>query len=417
VIMDLTRELEMFTDDGFPDIAYQLTNIKLNYIVQTKNKGEFFYIPNSYNIKWTVDNGYDLKMTYSSLSDATAGTGNVRINGTLTPNISRDEVRLVENFLKLYCRKKGLTFVSFSEFPASDYGTNLAESLQAAFDVDKSKVMQTSSNSLRDEVTFSWVVSSSTKDDIQAALVTGGGITAQMSFSEPPPNEAKKYAIRVQVKLDEPEVFGRFELNKAQWRTMKWKNPTAFPIRLNAIHFLDLVSNTEKINVYSCKLNRETIQPGDEVQFNAAAIPSNIDAKFNRIWLDYSVERCEACYQEVAQQLTGGVSASAQEITFQGIGCFEIDSLRANQLQVEVRSKQLDPQGTTVMTAPVVKLTEAENEKKVKPLFVPKGQQPDFEYRITFITSDGDVKQSGWIKPNTLNVIIGKKLVRDNCFQ
>jgi hypothetical protein len=417
VILDMTSEMEMFTDEGFPDIAYQLTNIKLNYIVQTKNKGEFFYIPNSFNIKWTANDGYDMNMTYAAQSDPVAGTGNVRIRGTLTPNISREEVKLVESFLKLYCRKKAISFVSFKEFPAENYSNTLAKSLQATFDVNESNVIQTSANSLREEISFTWRVSSAVKDEIEAALVSGGGITAQMSFSEPPPNDTKQYTIRVQIKLDDPGVLGRMELDKTVWRSARWKNATSFPLKLKAVHFLDLASNTEKINVYSCRLNNENIQPGDEVEFDGRNIPVSQDRKFNRIWLEYDVEKCEPCYGAAIQKLTGGVSSSAQEISFQGIGCFEIDSIRANQLMVEVRSKQLDPQGTTVTTAPTIKLTEAENEKKLKPLYVPKNAEPDFEYRISFVTTDGDVKQSGWIKSNTANIIIGKKLVKDNCFR
>jgi hypothetical protein len=415
-VIDLTNDnnLNIETDEGFTDLPNQLTNIKLNFILKTSDKGEFFYIPNSFNLKWTPDNGYDFSMTYSAMSDASAGTGNVRIRGTLTPKINGDEVKLVEKFLKEYCRKKGITFISFRDFPAENYGNTLAESLQAAFDVNKNKISQTSSNSLKDEFVFSWVVDSKTKDDIQAALISGGGISADLSFS--PSQSEKKYSIRVQIKLDDPQTFGHFELPASAWRNTNFRNPTAFPVKINAVHFLDIASNADKINIYSCPVNRPVILPGDEVNFESSAIP-NIDNKISKVWIDYTIEKCEPCYQTAVQQLTGGVSAAAQEIKFQGIGCFKIDSTTANQITIEVRSKQFDPQGNDMVTMPTLKLTDTAAEKTVKPLYVPKSKDPEFEYRITFITEDGETKPSDWIKANNLNVIIGKKLVKDNCFK
>lgn len=415
-IIDLTNDnnLNIETDEGFTDLPAQLTNIKLNFILKTSNKGEFFYIPNSYNLKWTTDLGYDFSMTYGALSDAVAGTGNVRIRGTLTPKINGDEVKLVEKFLREYCRKKGINFESFKDFPAENYGNTLSESLQAAFDVNKTKITQTSNNSLRDEFSFTWVVDSKTKDDIQAALVSGGGISADLSFS--PTQSEKKYSIRVQIKLDDPETFGHFELPVAAWRNTNFKNPTAFPVRVNAVHFLDLSTSSDKVNIYSCPVNRPVIFPGDEVYFESSAIP-NIDNKLSKVWIDYSIEKCDTCYQNAVQQLTGGVSAAAQEIKFQGIGCFRIDSIIANQVTIGVRSKQFDPQGNNMITMPVIKLTDADAEKTLGPLYIPKSKEPSFEYQVTFITEDGDVKASGWIASNNLNVIIGKKLVKDNCFK
>jgi len=157
------------------------------------------------------------------------------------------------------------------------------------------------------------------------------------------------------------------------------------------------------------------MQPGDEAIFESSAIP-NIDDKFSKIWIDYSIERCEPCYQVAVQQLTGGVSAAAQEIKFQGIGCFKIDSVIANQITIEVRSKQFDPQGNSEVSMPAIKLTSADPEKSVKPLYVPKSKEPEFGYRITFVTEDGDVKVSDWIASKDLNIIIGKKLIKDMCF-
>ncbi|MBK9492484.1 MAG: hypothetical protein IPO07_29595 [Haliscomenobacter sp.] len=84
-------------------------------------------------------------------------------------------------------------------------------------------------------------------------------------------------------------------------------------------------------------------------------------------------------------------------------------------MRLKVRSSQLDPEGKQkVEKNPPYTVNRDDTTLESFELFVPKGQTPQFEYSVSLVMPDGDIKQSGWVmNKGKTEIGIGQKFIKE----
>jgi hypothetical protein len=168
--------------------------------------------------------------------------------------------------------------------------------------------------------------------------------------------------------------------------------------------------------IYSWLINDVDVPSMGRVSFDNGSVPKWLDDDPSSVmWLAYSVNQCDSCNNEVINAITDGVSNSTvQQIRFI-IPDQVFDSLRASNFLINLRSKQADPKGVMIIELPTLTITREPGKNfVVGPLFIPKGIMPDFEYKVTMTSKDGDFFTSDkWTRWNKPDVYLGKTPLQD----
>jgi len=79
-------------------------------------------------------------------------------------------------------------------------------------------------------------------------------------------------------------------------------------------------------------------------------------------------------------------------------------------MEVNVRSKFADTKGENIVELPAIKVKNDMESYFTNPLFVPEGQNLEYEYKIKIVT-DNDIYQSGWKYSDETTLYVNKALV------
>ncbi|MGC9355834.1 MAG: hypothetical protein ACP5D9_18450, partial [Mariniphaga sp.] len=145
-----------------------------------------------------------------------------------------------------------------------------------------------------------------------------------------------------------------------------------------------------------------------KVNFNSSGIPKIVDIKAHKIWIEYSVPECILCKNKIINELIGGtVSSREQKIE---VVSLVLERLNAYLIEVTVRSKYADTKGESIVELPAIKVKEDMESYFSQPLFVPDGQNLEYEYKIKIVTDD-EILQSDWWYSNEPSLYLNKSLV------
>jgi hypothetical protein len=300
--LDLTPEIE--TESGVTPT--QLLHIGTLFRDQDPATGYFYFVPEAYHLGWLRDQGrYDMTMLY--LAATTPGSaGEVAMAAGLTSGIDSDEIQMVKQLLKAYCAAKGCAAVELKPFPIdpAKVAVSLGASLRL-FNIPPDKVNVAGVSDALGGFRMGWATDTVTKENVQLVLEESG-LDGSVTFDP-------AGAVNASIKLGDAGSFGR-----SNWRRgEQWVNPTPYPVRVKYLHAL-MANPGAAPTVYSWKLGDATVAPGGRVDCDASAVPSWVDGKALRMWIDYGIAGgCESCTQQVVKDITGGVtSVNASQITF-----------------------------------------------------------------------------------------------------
>lgn len=409
---------DLVADHDF-EFPYEITNIRMD-IYPDKNlaSGTFYYLPTAFHLRWNADQGYQFKMLYGT-AESSESSGNVRMNGTLTPGISSKEIALMKSLLQSYVGDNpNYNFTELKIMPINQVpAISLSSGLEGQYNISSDKIDVTISSSLINPIDVSWSTDNQTKDDMQNALSEGVGIKGIMTLN-PDSETVPAQNIPVRITLADTRTLGKFTLEPNRWRSENWTNKTPFPLSLKKVHALIIEKQGNKTIplIYSWDLNNTVVPSMANVTFDATKMPQWIETKnkTEQIWLDYSIVECTSCVNEVVDQLTGGTSVSKiKNISFMSFQLFN-DETDVAMLKVKIRSKFADPKGEKIIELDPIYISEDNTNVIAGPMYLPETESLAFEYYFTLVKNDGVTYNSNnWLTGSETDVFIGIQKIKE----
>lgn len=384
------------------------------YQDQNAASGIFYYLPQGYHLRWDPDQGYALKMLYGAAT-AEGQAGEVVMAASLDAGVQTGEIQFARQLIQAYLRRHpGSTFTELRRMPIDKAPeVSLSGGLQHSYDIPADRITLNAISDALGEIEVQWVTDTVTKENLQLALVEDVGINGATTFT-PSGGGLPPQSRPVEIEIADPATFGEFVFR----RGAAWRNRTPYPLRLKYVHAL-LLENDLPV-IYSWSLADTRVPPKAQVEFDASAVPSWLDGRARRMWIDYAVAGdCHDCDQEVIAAITGGVtSVAAAQITFHTLS--PLADIDAAEIDVMVRSQYFDTRSREVQTRGPVVLDGDGQDFTVGPIYDNREADqsgalgPLFEYQLEVIMKDG-ASHSGaaWIPADRLRVPIGSVQVRE----
>lgn len=376
---------------------------------QNAASGIFYFLPESYALAWNPEGGYGLRMLYGAAREGEAAE--VLMAARLDAGIETSEVELATKLLAEYRARHAA--VQFSELrplpleqpPAVSFGVDL----QQRYEIPPERIAISALSDALGEVEVSWSTDTVTKENIQLALVEEVGLDGAMVYT-PAGGGLPPQSVALRMRLADPETFGR-----QSWRRGEaWRNATPYPVRLNYLHALLFQEHVPV--VLSWNLDGASIPSGARAEFDAQTVPSWIDRRAARMWLDYApAADCAPCDAEVVAAITGGVtSIGASAVTIRTIT--PLADLGAYEISITLRSRYFDPRSRDEQTKSPVALNADNADFTVGPIFVVDRQPGDsipgdplYSYRLDLALPDGTTRRgTRWIPADSLRLLIGR---------
>lgn len=388
---------DIYTDIEFTDLR-DISTLQLRDVFVDINpkSNTFYFIPQKYVLNWDkkLPQPFDFRINYG-----TAKSEDIKVttNASLSSGITQEEETLAQALL---IKKLGRSDVELKAWlPQNGLQAELSIEGQLGITKDKMTVSQTSD--MREPIKVSWISDQFTCDALLSQLENGNKITGNVTFQA---SNSKQF-VPIELSLNDKTTFGRLELDKIKWRneTDLWQNTLPFPIKINYVHAL---SNS---NIYSWKVEAESVPPTSKVKFNTAVVPLAFDDKVSRIWLDYTIEPCKDCFDEIVADLSSGTSESrAKYIRFQSYYNDFFGKYQVKNMKITVKSVAADPRGKQskeIITD--VKPEAANGEMSIGPFFALNNQNINYQYRYSLFTEE-KTYDSPWISGRGLELYLQK---------
>jgi hypothetical protein len=390
---------------------------------QNPKSGYFYYYPREYQLSWEPmgsdqTKGYNFKLVYLS-ADGT-GKSKVMLTLKLEPNVYKGDIEIAKLLLKNalqvesdLLKSKPKNVVALAPIPTSEAAKISFVGLGGI--LDPKDVEVTVPTDLSEPVVL--MMKTDRPDDLLTLLFNDNGLTGNMTIF--PSGNVSNLVIPVTIKMDYNKTFGTAELNPGSWRSEGWLNQTPYTVILKNMHALcmePLQDSKVVPKIYTWQMGNKELSEGSTVKFDASMVPVWIDndKKVKKIWLEYSVKSCDDCNTEVRAAILDATSRS--EMTLVTFDVLDVLSYtKATKMRLKVRSAQLDPEGKQkVEKNPPYTVNRDDITLESLELFVPKGQTPQFEYSVSLVLPDGDIKQSPWVSNKGKTEIgIGQKFIKE----
>jgi len=385
------------------------------YADQNTLTGYYYYFPKEYQLHWEPmgdkrTKGYNFKLVYLS-SDAT-GKSKVMLTLKLQPNVTKADIDIAKQVLKNALPKNN-KIQALAPIPTSEAARISFKGLEGI--IDPKDVEITVPTDLTEPVVM--MIKTERPDDLLTLLFNDNGLIGNMTIF--PTGDVSNLVIPVTIKMDHHKTFGTALLNQSSWRSEGWVNQTPYTIIMKNLHVLRMeteLSGAIVPKIYTWKMGDKELSEGSTVKFDASAVPLWIDTdkKVKKIWMEYSVKPCDDCNTEVRAAIMDATSRS--EMTLVTFDILDVLAYtKTSRMRLKVRSSQLDPEGKQkVEKNPPFTINRDDTTLESFELFVPKGQSPQFEYALSLVMPDGDIKQSPWVSNKGKTEIgIGQKFIRE----
>ena len=400
-IMDKVESDYDFTDQNLFSINEQIfrdANI---------NAGYYYYYPTEYSLNWIANRGedpYDLNFNYGQ-------DGYVTVTAVLKPKVSAKDLSLFrKSLLKQATAGKadagkivGLQPLPLANRPEVEFN-NLSQ-----FGISQDQVDVRPPADLKGEIVLSFTTESI--ESLINMLFNDVGLYGNVIISPDGQDMQQTIAIPFNLKIDDPATYGKMVLQKSFWRK-GWKNQADYPITLSYLHILKKVGN--KHQIYSWKLGDVEVPERARISFNNAnIIPQSWDRDPNvkRIWLDYTIQPCNACNDALRETFEKGNSIDRTDIKVRIQDVLEFTG--ADVAYLKIRSLQADPNGRRKAALEDIEITSDGMSIDRGPLYLDADGEVNFEYQISVVMPDGKVHQPRtWVSHNQNILSVGSTQVK-----
>lgn len=378
--------------------------------------GVFYYIPRSYSLDWDSDvSEHQLRINYSRNSGEREARS-AQVNATLTSGITLKEINFMEDMIREDLKNRNVPNpkVELKPLPV-DSPTIVFNGAGSSIASDQISIVAFSDFSEDIEMSFT------TSDDDIDALKTSlqNKLPFSLHFKSSADNE-QAYDIPASISIKDEESYGIFEVDFPALQNAK--NPTPFPIMAQYLHVLTTTNTSEGLipYIYSFEMGNKTVQPNDIIKFNKPTgfrLPSQLRAggKPIRAFVEYKLLECDACFRDIINELTGGLTAATkQKVTFRPVNL--IRSTGAEFVWIKMRSKQLDPRNQRVITTyDPIEISDDSNGVESPTLFLFDSQPPKFEYQVELVMPNGEeYVMDHWIEGNQLAVRLSSHKLKEH---
>jgi len=375
------------------------------YPDQNAASGVYYFLPYSYSLRWDPDQGYDFRVIYSATG--TAGqAGDVAMAARLDAGIGIKERQVASELMAAYASAHSLAFTELRAMPIDSISVSFSDDLRR-YSIPSDKIAVTGLSDFLGQIDVSWVTDPVTKENLQQALIEDIGVSGRVTLY-PAGHALGPIDVPIQIRLADFGTFGPFRWSRGD----RWKNTTPYPIKLKYVNALVLDPSSRPV-VYSWSLGGTAVPPHAQVQWDAALVPSWIDAQAKRLWIEYAVDgSCASCDDDVIRSITGGVSSvGPASITFHTIT--PLADAGAYEIQTQVRSRFFDPSSRDPQVRTVV-LNSDGHDFTLGPIYTADrdagtGSSPLFEYFFELTMKDGTTyKATHWIACDDLRLTVGR---------
>ena len=399
------------SDYDFKNDFFDMLNINGQiYEDDNPKSGYYYFFPKEYQLSWSPVTGYDFALNY--LTADGGGKGKVVITLKLEPNISNVDKKLAEQLVKSSIKGlPGKKFTALQSIPLGETSKISFKRLEGILDSKDVDIVVP--NDLLDPIVL--LLTTDRPDDLLTLLYTDIGLRGDLTIS--PAGEVPAQVIPVTIKLDYNKTFGTAELNPLTWRADGWQNNTPYPVILKNVHVMRMENKLGKTVpvVYTWEMGNKELADGSKAKFDGALVPNWLDSdkKVKKMWVEYIVKPCESCNTEVRNSLLNTTVRSEISIVTFEIGD-PLEFTGAARMKLKVRSTQLDPNGNQkVERNPPFNVTQDGISLESFQLFVPQGKKPTFEYAVSLVMPDGDIKSSSWVtNAGKTEIGIGRSFIK-----
>jgi len=375
------------------------------YPDQNASSGVYYFLPYSYSLRWDPDQGYDFRVIYSA-TGATGQAGDVAMAARLDAGIGIKERQVASELMAAYATAHGLTFTELRAMPIDSISVSFSDDLHR-YNIPSDKIAVTGLSDFLGQIDVSWVTDPVTKENLQQALIEDIGVSGRVTLY-PAGHALSPIDVPVQIRLADFGTFGPFRWSRGE----RWRNATPYPIKLKYVNALVLDPSSRPV-VYSWSLGGTAVPPHAQVQWDAALVPSWIDAQAKRLWIEYAVDgTCASCDDDVIRSITGGVSSvGPAQLTFHTIT--PLADAGAYEIQTQVRSRFFDPSSRDPQVRTVV-LNSDGHDFTLGPIYTADRNAgtdsgPLFEYFFELTMKDGTTyKATHWVACDDLRLTVGR---------
>ena len=366
-------------------------------------KNTYYYLPDTFSLSWNKEtNEYGFNIYYMSSEE---GRGSVLINAEISPNIDHEDIKIAENVLSKKLGKRiSLLPMELRATPTHRFGTSLAN-----LNVEEESVSVSIPTDYHKPIIIDWRMDSNV-DNFVGAMLNDIPPSMKLVF-QPFGDEDNSIEVPIYLKVNSEVTFGKIEFESVDDLQNGWTNNLDYPAAIT-----DLVVIRQQGNHYyfeSIPINSDIVAKGDTYTLDASIANQLISGKpVKELWFDYAIDsECNDCNQEVKRKIIGGTSGSQiTNIEVQVLNALEYSD--AHSMKLMVRSIQGDPNGFNTITFPSINITEDDKALDGVQLFLPEGKEIDYEYQLTMIMKDGEVRNSYWQKSNASLLVIGESQIK-----
>jgi len=388
--------------DTYEDISDLLGDIKFESFLEKLNisreifpdkntaSNYYYYLPSTYTLKWDRESGkYAFKIFY--LSSENGENGSVLIKVDLVSNINKKDLALAEKFLR---SKLGNNKIELIPMPVQGVSIDFGSAL-TNFSVKPESVSINATSDYLQPIVVEWKMESKV-DDFVSAMLSDFGLDAKVNFLLEDGESVSSVPLNLQI--SDPITFGKLEVLNTNEIQTGWTNYLDYPIVLKQL--VTHKKNAIYLNIFN--LDNAEVSPGETFPYTHNDLNDAID----RMWLDYSILECKECKEVVRKKIIGGTSGS--QITNLEIQILNlIETSEAYMFKLNIKSKQADPNGMTVVLQPAITIKEDDQNFSGGKYYVPENATLSYEYQLIQIMSDGQTFTSPWHKGDQSFLVIG----------
>lgn len=391
-----------------------ISPILFSNIYYDKNplSGIFYYMPNSYNLNWDAQSGFQFKTIYNKGTETSDGT--VNMTATLNPGVSANESGFINEFMAAYSKSNPeIKFKDLTAILPQNPKISLEGNLQNLYGIKPENISVSSSTSIYDPITASWSASTDAANEILTALGQGVGITGDMSFKTDDDGEIG-FTLPVKIGLANNYNFGKINLKQSNYRTEAFSNKFPYPIQLTYLHVMIFNEVNGKFIpcVYTWSLGNKTVLSKSKIKIDATAVPGWIDndPRVKKIWVEYALQPCMSCTEEVVNQISSGSSGDRSRVVkINSMGL--IRKYNVSFMKVVVRSRFLDPK-TKMPFERSFTIDRDNTDFEAGPFYVWNEKDLSYEYKVIMLNDEKTYEGNAWIPSKGYELYVNKDILK-----
>jgi|GEM_PF-5664457 hypothetical protein len=395
------EDIEVLLNQPQYDGLFEKLNIFRNiYADKNKNSNYYYYLPSTYTLKWTKENGkYDFNIFY--LSSESGSKSSVLIKAELVSNIKSEDLQLLEKILTLN-KRKSIKLMPLDVVSVSiDFGATLTN-----FNVKPESVSIMATSDFLKPIIVNWKMESNV-DDFVSAMMNNIGINASIDFI-PAGVEDRIISVPVNLQVNDPITFGKLEIKQMSELRSGWNNYLDYPVVLSKLVLVRNNPNGSTIESYP--LSNEEIQPKSNFILTDASILNRVETgnQIGSAWFEYAITECATCNETVRKKIVGGTSGS--QVTNLEIQILNImEKSGAYMFKLNLKSLQADPNGATEVQLPSITIKTDDQSFNGGKFYIPEGETLLYQYQFIKIMPDGATTTGPWKKSDQSFLVIGEK--------